>query len=292
MLSRRLPASTRAAGRRIARAAGSWRPIAAEAWGTDILRERSFLLLVASRFFVLGGGAFLIALAPFRIWRGRSGLVERDERGLVLITAGRGLVHRAVVGDPGRAPVAACRTQEGHLRRAARSARSGMAIVARWRRPAAPRRRGDFVGVGGGSFLAVDWALMTDIIPKASSGRYMGISNVATATNGVVATVIGGLIIDASAGRDCPAAGPRVALPRGRSGWRRGAAAAAGRRATARGATPDAAGQPAPEPRRQPGAGRLSRVRASASQAPPGRPAAGRRTGRPCGRTTARAAHR
>ncbi len=45
------------------------------------------------------------------------------------------------------------------------------------------------VGVGGGSFLAVDWALMTDIIPKASSGRYMGLSNVATASNGVVAGV-------------------------------------------------------------------------------------------------------
>ena len=30
------------------------------------------------------------------------------------------------------------------------------------------------VAVGAGAFLAVDWALMTDIIPKASSGRYMG----------------------------------------------------------------------------------------------------------------------
>ena len=28
--------------------------------------------------------------------------------------------------------------------------------------------------------LAVDWALMTDIIPKAATGRYMGLSNVAT----------------------------------------------------------------------------------------------------------------
>jgi len=68
------------------------------------------------------------------------------------------------------------------------------------------------VGVGGGSFLAVDWALMTDIIPKASAGRFMGISNVATATNGVVAGFVGGLIIDQLARAGSPEAGPRVAF--------------------------------------------------------------------------------
>ena len=68
------------------------------------------------------------------------------------------------------------------------------------------------VGVGGGSFLAVDWALMTDIIPKASSGRYMGISNVATATNGVVAGFIGGVIVDQLATSGNPAMGPRLAF--------------------------------------------------------------------------------
>ena len=43
-----------------------------------------------------------------------------------------------------------------------------------------------FVGLGFGAFLAVDWALMTDIIPKASAGRYMGISNIVEATNGPI----------------------------------------------------------------------------------------------------------
>ena len=42
------------------RAGRSWRTIAAEAWGTDILRERSFMHLVGSRFFILGGSALLI----------------------------------------------------------------------------------------------------------------------------------------------------------------------------------------------------------------------------------------
>jgi MFS family permease len=51
--------------------------------------------------------------------------------------------------------------------------------------------------VAAGSFLAVDWALMSDIVPKASTGRYMGISNVATASAGTVALAIGGgLVMD------------------------------------------------------------------------------------------------
>jgi MFS family permease len=43
-----------------------------------------------------------------------------------------------------------------------------------------------------GAFLAVDWALMSDIVPKASTGRYMGISNVATASAGTFALAAGG----------------------------------------------------------------------------------------------------
>ena len=68
------------------------------------------------------------------------------------------------------------------------------------------------IGIASGTFLAVDWALMTDIIPKASSGRYMGISNVATATNGVVAGFIGGFIVDRLAASGDPAHGPRLAF--------------------------------------------------------------------------------
>ncbi len=49
--------------------------------------------------------------------------------------------------------------------------------------------------VGAGAFLAVDWALMSDIVPKASTGRYMGISNVATASAGTVALALGGAAV-------------------------------------------------------------------------------------------------
>jgi MFS family permease len=68
------------------------------------------------------------------------------------------------------------------------------------------------IGIGAGTFLAVDWALMTDIIPKASSGRYMGLSNVATASAGAFALVIGGPVIDIVGGVEESGAGPRAAL--------------------------------------------------------------------------------
>ena len=51
-------------------------------------------------------------------------------------------------------------------------------------------------GLASGTFLAVDWALMTEIIPKASSGRYMGISNVATASASIFALALGGTLMD------------------------------------------------------------------------------------------------
>jgi MFS family permease len=51
-------------------------------------------------------------------------------------------------------------------------------------------------GVSAGTFLAVDWALITDIIPRAASGRYMGLSNVATSSSTVFAVMTGGLLLD------------------------------------------------------------------------------------------------
>jgi MFS family permease len=54
-----------------------------------------------------------------------------------------------------------------------------------------------FFGASQGTFLAVDWALMTDIIPRAASGRYMGLSNVVTQSSTTIAVAIGGPLIDA-----------------------------------------------------------------------------------------------
>jgi MFS family permease len=68
-------------------------------------------------------------------------------------------------------------------------------------------------GGSQGTFLAVDWALMTDIIPKAASGRYMGLSNVATQSSTTIAVIVGGLLIDLIARAALPlGTGQRVVL--------------------------------------------------------------------------------
>jgi MFS family permease len=67
------------------------------------------------------------------------------------------------------------------------------------------------IGIASGTFVAVDWALMTDIIPKAASGRYMGISNIAVAAAGTLAGVLIGPLIDIVGGKELLPIGPRVA---------------------------------------------------------------------------------
>ena len=69
---------------------------------------------------------------------------------------------------------------------------------------------GLIVGVSLGIFLSVDWAFMTDLIPKAEAGRYMGVSNIATASAGLIARPILGPIIDAFNNNRTSAAGYRV----------------------------------------------------------------------------------
>jgi MFS family permease len=53
------------------------------------------------------------------------------------------------------------------------------------------------VGAGFGTFYAVDWALVTDIIPKETTARYMGISNVVNAMSGPLALALGGVVAGA-----------------------------------------------------------------------------------------------
>jgi MFS family permease len=67
-------------------------------------------------------------------------------------------------------------------------------------------------GASAGMFLAVDWALMTDIIPMAAAGRYMGLSNVATGASSPIGVALGGLILDAVNKSLGLGTGPRAAF--------------------------------------------------------------------------------
>ena len=187
-----------------------WGAIGLEAWGTDILHERSFLWLVASRWFVLMGMTMLTNFAlyyfvqSFHIEQARTDVPMLGVLAATVIGNLVAVLPAARVSDRiGRKPVIYMACGVGSV---------GLAIVA-----AAPALGvavfgGLILGAGFGMFLAVDWALLTDLVPKASAGRYMGISNVATATAGLVGLAIGGLVIDVSNAVIEQGIGPRLAI--------------------------------------------------------------------------------
>ncbi len=190
----------------------SWRRIALEAWGTDILRERSYVWLLASRFFVLAGGAFVANLAI--LWMERAlGFGESEKGTWVVVALGASAAAAAIAALPaarlsdrlGRKPliwaacaIGACGTAVFALAPTIEVAVAGIVLV----------------GVGSGTFLAVDWALLSELVPKAASGRYMGMSQLATALQAVIAVAVGGIVMDLVGGVDF-ATGPRAGIATG-----------------------------------------------------------------------------
>jgi MFS family permease len=176
------------------RAGRSWLQIARTAWGTDILRERSYVWLVVSRLFFLMGGAMLVNFVITYLKQTHA-MIQADANEtntilLVVVVVANliAIIPSARISDRiGRKPVIYGSCVVGA---------AGLLIAA-----AAPSVPVLFVGAflfgaSAGTFLAVDWALITDIIPRASSGRYMGLSNVATGSSTVFAVMTGGLTVD------------------------------------------------------------------------------------------------
>lgn len=52
------------------------------------------------------------------------------------------------------------------------------------------------VGVGAGIFITANWALITDIVPRGETARYLGIATIASASGSAVARLVGGSLID------------------------------------------------------------------------------------------------
>jgi MFS family permease len=195
------------------RAGRSWVDIARSAWATDILGERSFVYLVVSRLMFFAGVNVLIQW--FVIYMNQTLLPAPGDRFAILsgiqivvavVTAVSTFPSARLSDRIGRKPVIYLACLVGGL---------GLLIVA-----VAPSfwivlGGAALLGVGAGTFLAVDWALMTDIIPKAASGRYMGISNIAVAAAGTLAGVVVGPLIDLVGGRHFLPIGPRVAFAAG-----------------------------------------------------------------------------
>jgi Na+/melibiose symporter-like transporter len=53
---------------------------------------------------------------------------------------------------------------------------------------------GSLIGIAGGSFLSVNWALATDLIPPGQSAQYLGLANLASAGGAALARLIGPVI--------------------------------------------------------------------------------------------------
>lgn len=53
---------------------------------------------------------------------------------------------------------------------------------------------GGIIGAGAGIFLSANWALATDLIPQKEAGKYLGLTNLATAGSGAIGRLAGPLI--------------------------------------------------------------------------------------------------
>ncbi|HEV8535988.1 MAG TPA: MFS transporter [Candidatus Limnocylindria bacterium] len=187
----------------------SWLQIATAAWGLDILRERSFLWLLGSRLFVLMGTITLTDLMFFYMSRSL-GLSDAEvavwinvATAVVAVTTGLTTFPAARLSDRvGRKPLIYFTCALGAFGMLGVALSPSIPIAIAFVIP---------VGIAAGAFLAVDWALMTDIIPKATTGRYMGISNVVTTAAGPIAVAIGGIAMDRVGALDF-SLGPRVAF--------------------------------------------------------------------------------
>ena len=187
----------------------SWREIALSAWSRDILQQRDVLWLLLVRLLFLGAyNATLIALGYFR----RShGLDDADADATVFVATAIVGVSTALAAIPGG------RMSDRFGRRpviwaAGAVAAAGLLGVAVAPTPELAVAAWVPFGIGMGIFLSADWALMADVIPKETSGRYMGILNAGTAMAGPVFILVAGPVQDLVAAAVSDPAGPRAAM--------------------------------------------------------------------------------
>ncbi len=191
-------ADTRAVARRLPGVRPrSWahalRSVVLEVWGRDVLEQRDYLWLLASRLAILRATGTLQPFVYFYL---------EDAIGL-----------KADAG-PAVAPLAAVVAFV-----ALASAVPGGAVTARWGRVRTVLVSAAFGAVGSvlfalapsylilfaiaipfgvalGIFLSADWALLVEVVPLDEAGRYLGLSNTVTAGASVLAVAIGGPIAD------------------------------------------------------------------------------------------------
>ncbi|MGO9179287.1 MAG: MFS transporter [Candidatus Limnocylindrales bacterium] len=169
------------------------RRIVLEVWGRDVLEQRDYLWLLASRLAILMAAG---TLQPFAYYYLEDSLGLGANAGLAFAPlAGAVALVALVSAVPGGAMTA----RWGRVRTVALSAVSG--TIGALLFALAPNYASLFAiaipfGLALGVFLSADWALLTDVAPLDQAGRYLGLSNTVTAGAGVLAVAIGGPIAD------------------------------------------------------------------------------------------------
>jgi len=191
----------------------SWPRVAMSAWGADILREKSVLWLLLVRLLFLGAAAAATSLGLYYFQR---------THGLPRPEASQFVFYATVIvaGMSGLASLPGARLSDRFGRKPViygGMVLTGIGLLGMALAPTPQLAIALFVpaGIGIGAFLSVDWALMTDVIPKHTSARYMGILNAGTAMATPVFLIVGGLTMDAVgrlAGDPRAPAGPVAAM--------------------------------------------------------------------------------
>ncbi|HJT64363.1 MAG TPA: MFS transporter [Candidatus Limnocylindria bacterium] len=188
----------------------SWPRVAMSAWGSDILREKSVLWLLLVRLLFLGAAAAATSLGLYYFQR-THGLSEAEASRFVFYAT------IVVAGMSGLASIPGARLSDRFGRKPiiyGGMALTAIGLLGLALAPSPELAIALFVpaGIGIGAFLSVDWALMSDVIPKHTSARYMGILNAGTAMATPVFLVVGGLTMDAVGRSVGAAAGPVAAM--------------------------------------------------------------------------------
>ena len=187
----------------------SWPQVALSAWGRDILQQRDVLWLLLVRLLFLG--AYNATVFGYAYFTRTQGLGDQEAKDTVFLATAIVGALTLLAALPGG------RLSDRFGRRPVIWAASGLCTLALVGVTLAPSRELAIpawvpFGIGIGTFLSADWALMADVIPKDATGRYMGILNAGTAMAGPVYAAIGGPILDFVAGSYGDPLGPRAAM--------------------------------------------------------------------------------
>ncbi len=191
------------------RAGRPWLSVAVEAWGREVLRYPSYLWMIGSRLLILAGIGMILKVADWYMERSLG--LDAGARGMWVFIIGGLIIAGVLISTFPAARLSDRVGRKPPIYIACLIGAAGMTIMGIAPHIFVSAAGALIVGIAGGMFLAVDWALMTDIIPKAAAGKFMGFSNLATGLAGVVALASGGTLVDLIDGAAGGPVGPRAA---------------------------------------------------------------------------------